>query len=72
LELVLAVGRWPVFGDMHVTHPGVTVLGAELGDVRVTVDFDIVFGLGDIDAIEDVDKTLSFEWDAETLINLVE
>ena len=56
---------------MHVTHPGVTIFGAELGDVRVTVNFDIVFGLGDIDAIEDVDKTLSFEWDAETLINFV-
>ena len=57
---------------MHVTHPGVTVLGAKLGDVRVAVDFDIVLGLDDIDAIEDVDKALSFEWDAETLINLVE
>ena len=33
---------------MHVTHPGVTVLGAKLGDVRVAVDFDIVLGLGDI------------------------
>ena len=57
---------------MHVTHPGVVVLGAELGDVRVAVDFDIVLGLGDIDAIEDVDKAVSFEWDAETLIDLVE
>ena len=51
-----------VLGQRYLVEPSVEVFFAEFVDVRMAINFDIVAGLRDVDTIEHVQKTLSFEW----------
>ena len=48
-------------GQWYLFEPSVEVFFTKFVDVRMAVDFDIVAGLYDVDAIEHVKETLPFE-----------
>ena len=61
-----------VLGQRYLVEPSVEVFFAEFVDVRMAINFDIVAGLRDVDTIEHVQKTLSFEWYSKFVIEHIE
>ena len=58
-----------IFGKWHIPEPGVDVLLAEFVDVRVAVDFDVVFRLDDVHAVEHIEEALSFQWYTQHVVD---
>ena len=63
------VGLFSVIGIFHIPEPGVDVLLAEFVDVRVAIDFNVVFRLDDIHAIEHIEEALSFQWYTQHVVD---
>ena len=63
--------KWSRFilGNWHIPEPGVDVFLAKFVDVCMTIDFNVVFCLDDVYAVEHIKEALSFEGNTQHVVD---
>ena len=61
----------PIFREWDFIHPCSKIFSAEFVNICMTVNFDVIFCLHHINAVEHVEKPLTFNWHCQLFVEEV-
>jgi hypothetical protein len=70
----ISCGEWngTIINDVQFTKPHFKALTAKFINVGVAIDFNVILGLNNIDAIEHVQEPLALDWHCELFVEHIQ